>query len=59
MSMGEITRKIDIKSMVLTLFRNCQILSNFLTICGKSDIEIVDKEIAKNLLESLITHGLL
>ena len=30
-------------------------LSNILTICGKSDIEIVDKEIAKNLLESLIT----
>ena len=52
---GDDTRKIDIKSMVLTLFRNCQILSNFLTICGKSDIEIVDKEIAKNLLESLIT----
>ena len=40
--------------MILTLLRNCQILSNFLTICGKSDIEIVDKEIAKNLLESLI-----
>ena len=52
---GDDTRKIDIKSMVLTLLRNCQILSNFLTICGKSDIEIVDKEIAKNLLESLIT----
>ena len=54
-SMWEMTRKIDIKSMALTLLRNCQIPSNFLTICGKSDIEIVDKEIAKNLLESLIT----
>ena len=54
---GDDTRKIDIKSMVLTLLRNCQILSIFL-ICGKSDIEIVDKEIAKNLLESLITLNL-
>ena len=50
---GDDTRKIEIKSMVLTFLRNCQILSDFLTICGKSDIEIVDKEIAKNLLESL------
>ena len=34
--------------MVLTLLRKC----------GTSDIEIVDKEIAKNLLESLIALSL-
>ena len=48
-----IGRNIDSKKMVSTLIKDCNILSNYTTLCDMS-IEKVCKEVSLNLLEQLI-----